>query len=122
MFRQLTRRSSSGIGASASSFSFLLIALAALGDVRTGTAANCPNIIFIVADDLGYGDLGCYGQTLVQTLRIDLMALDGAAMSNRAGGSATGTGCCIRSRSRQRRLGVALPRGDRRDPGGASRV
>jgi arylsulfatase A-like enzyme len=36
-----------------------------------------PNIIFILADDLGYGDLGCYGQTELQTPNIDRMASEG---------------------------------------------
>ena len=36
-----------------------------------------PNIIFIMADDMGYGDLGCYGQTTIQTPNIDQMAEEG---------------------------------------------
>ncbi|MHC4796054.1 MAG: arylsulfatase [Planctomycetota bacterium] len=36
-----------------------------------------PNIIFILADDLGYGDLGSYGQTIMQTPRLDQLANQG---------------------------------------------
>jgi len=36
-----------------------------------------PNIIFIMADDLGYGDLGCYGQTKIKTPNIDRLAQEG---------------------------------------------
>lgn len=36
-----------------------------------------PNFIFIMADDLGYGDLGCYGQTQIQTPNIDRLAAEG---------------------------------------------
>lgn len=36
-----------------------------------------PNIIFILADDLGCFELGCYGQTKIQTLNIDKLAKDG---------------------------------------------
>ncbi len=41
------------------------------------TTTSKPNIIFILADDLGYGDLGCYGQKRIQTPNIDRIAAEG---------------------------------------------
>jgi hypothetical protein len=40
-------------------------------------ASRPPNIIFILADDLGYGDLGCYGQKNIQTPHLDRLAAEG---------------------------------------------
>ena len=45
--------------------------------VQQNANACKPNIIFIMADDLGYGDLGCYGQKLTDTPNIDQLAAEG---------------------------------------------
>jgi uncharacterized sulfatase len=45
-----------------------------------------PNIIYIVSDDLGYGDLGCYGQKVIKTPRLDRMAREGLRFTNHYAG------------------------------------
>ncbi|WP_372795906.1 arylsulfatase [Pontiella sp.] len=47
-----------------------------------------PNIVLIFADDLGYGDLGCYGATKVQTPNIDQLAADGRRFTDAHSASA----------------------------------
>ena len=46
-----------------------------------------PNIIIILADDLGYGDLGCYGQEKIQTPHIDRLAREGMRFTQAYAGS-----------------------------------
>lgn len=46
-----------------------------------------PNIIFILCDDMGYGDLGCYGQKNIQTPCIDQMAEEGMRFTQAYAGS-----------------------------------
>ena len=50
-----------------------------------------PNIVIIYADDLGYGDLSCYGATRVKTPNIDKLAADGVRFTNAHAPSATCT-------------------------------
>jgi arylsulfatase A-like enzyme len=51
------------------------------------SAPHRPNIIFILADDLGYGDLGCYGQTRIKTPNLDQLAADGIRFTSFYAGS-----------------------------------
>src|SRR6185503_10250643 len=46
-----------------------------------------PNIVFIMADDLGYGDVGCYGQKRIQTPNIDRLAAEGMRFTQCYAGS-----------------------------------
>jgi arylsulfatase A-like enzyme len=52
-----------------------------------GAQKRKPNIIFILADDLGYGDLGCYGQALIKTPNIDELARRGTRFTQFYAGS-----------------------------------
>lgn len=54
-----------------------MILLIWLGCCRIAHAADKPNLIWIMADDLGYGDLGCYGQKVITTPHLDRMASEG---------------------------------------------
>ena len=55
---------------------FFALALIALASVAVG-ANEKPNIIIILADDYGYGDVGCYGSTRFKTPHIDALAAGG---------------------------------------------
>ncbi len=50
-------------------------------------AERKPNIIYILVDDLGYGDLGCYGQQRIQTPNLDKMAAEGMRFTQHYAGS-----------------------------------
>ena len=77
-------------------FPFLCL-VAACGVFLPATfgAEKQPNLVFILADDLGYGDLGCYGQKLIQTPRLDRMAAEGMRFTDFYAGATV----CAPSRS-----------------------
>ena len=50
-------------------------------------APRRPNLVFILADDLGYGDLGCYGQTKIKTPNLDQLAAGGMRFTDFYAGS-----------------------------------
>ena len=65
------------------------------GNCETAPANNStPNIVFILADDLGYGELGCQGQKKIRTPEIDRMAREGSGSRN----SMPGAPVCAPSR------------------------
>jgi uncharacterized sulfatase len=79
-------------------FQYLAIVAALVAFVilpQSVDAQQRPNIIFIMADDLGYGDLGCYGQELIQTPSLDRMAREGMRFRQFYAGSTV----CAPSRS-----------------------
>lgn len=100
---------------------FLALALASIA--RDGASASDavprrPNVVFIMADDLGYADLGCYGQQRIKTPNIDRLAADGMRFTQYYAGNAV----CAPSRCvlmTGRHPGHAYVR-DNRDPGTAS--
>lgn len=62
----------------------------ALAQTR-GTTTDKPNVIIILADDLGYGDLECYGAKNVQTPNINKLAQSGIRFTNGHAVAATST-------------------------------
>ena len=64
-----------------------LILLSASGSgAHASESDQSPNVIFIFADDLGPGMLGCYGQQVVKTPNIDRLAAEGMKFTNYYGG------------------------------------
>ena len=100
-------------------FSAGLLALALAGGMSAAApvAANAtrPNIIIIYADDLGYGDVGCYGSTAIATPNIDRLAAGGLRFTD---GHASASTCTpsrysmLTGRAAFRTPGVSILQGD----------
>jgi len=75
--------------------SLLSISCASTGTAKYGLDGQPPNVIFILADDLGYAGLSCYGQTKYQTPCIDALAAQGMRFTQCYAGS----NVCAPSRS-----------------------
>jgi arylsulfatase A-like enzyme len=54
---------------------------------QSGNSESRPNILYLLADDLGYGDLGSYGQKLIRTPRLDAMASQGMRFTQHYAGA-----------------------------------
>src|SRR5689334_5891598 len=77
----------------------VLVAIASVAGLSsTASAADRkPNLVVILADDLGYGDLGCFGQTTLRTPRLDRMAREGMRLTQfyAGGGSGVPSRCVL---------------------------
>lgn len=62
-------------------------AIAFPATAKTEKKSDKPNLVFIMADDLGYGDLGCYGQPYISTPNIDSLAAHGVRFTQAYSGS-----------------------------------
>ena len=84
-----------------------VIVLSLLGTWTLGASAK-PNIVFILADDLGYGDLGCYGCEDIQTPNLDRLATEGVRLTDyyANGAVCTPTRAAFMTGRYQQRLGL----------------
>lgn len=74
----------------------LIVAWATQGNAQEKEYTR-PNVVFILADDMGIGDLGCYGQQRIKTPNIDALAAKGVLFENHYSGSTVSapSRCCL---------------------------
>ena len=76
--------------------------------VATSSAAQKPNVILIFIDDMGWSDVGCYGNNFIETPHIDRLAKDGVRFTDfyAAGPTCSATRCALQSGQNQARIGI----------------
>lgn len=94
--------------------------LTAAPAILSGQTKRPPNIVFFLADDLGYGDLGCYGQTRIQTPNIDRLASEGIRFTQAYAGATVcaPSRCCLMT---GKHTGHATVRGNKKPEVGLRR-
>jgi arylsulfatase A len=71
------------------SMTFVIAALALLASISTrAPGVERPNVVFLFADDLGYGELGCFGQQKIKTPNLDKLAKEGLRLTHHYSGNA----------------------------------
>src|SRR5436305_12271508 len=75
---------------------FLVVSRSSAVDLPAAKSAR-PNIILILADDLGVGEVGCYGQEKIKTPNVDRLAADGMRFTQFYAGSTVcaPSRCCL---------------------------
>lgn len=89
-------------------FGAFLILIFCIFLFETRASNPSPNFILILIDDLGWGDLGCYGNDFVETPNIDQLAKDGIRFTDfyASGSVCSPTRCAIQSGQNQARIGI----------------
>src|SRR5829696_1845523 len=79
------------------SFNMRRILSLACAVLLVSSAAAKPNVVLIVADDLGWGDVGCYGQKKIRTPSLDRLAAEGMRFTQFYSGSpvCAPSRCCL---------------------------
>ena len=87
---------------------FLILTASSRVGISGAAVAAKPNIILIFIDDLGWKDIGCYGNDFVETPNIDDLASDGIRFTNfyAAGAVCSPTRCAVQSGQNQARVGI----------------
>ena len=89
-------------------FLLFCVALFWISSSSIAKAADRPNVVLIFIDDLGWRDIGCYGNRLAETPRIDRLAAQGVRFTDfyAAGAVCSPTRCALQSGQNQARIGI----------------